>query len=67
MDCSTHTCDYVVTHQEIVYIDCVRGTTHLDAHEDERLEVVLVEEGENLRRRHREQGLFDRGEVERAE
>ena len=50
-----------------MYIDCVRGTTHLDAHEDERLEVVLVEEGENLRRRHREQGLFDRGEVERAE
>ena len=67
MDCSTHTCDYVVTHQEIVKIDWVRGTTHLDAYEDERLEVVLLEEGENLRRRHREQGLFDRGEVERAE
>ena len=50
-----------------MYIDCVRGTTHLDAYEDERLEVVLLEEGENLRRRHREQGLFDRGEVERAE
>ena len=29
-----------------------RSTTHLDAHKDERLEFVLVKQGENLRRRH---------------
>lgn len=67
MDCSTHTCDYVVTLQVIIYIDWARETTHLDAHKDERLKVVLLEQGENLRRRHREESLFDRGEVERAE
>ena len=29
-----------------------RSATHLDAHKDERLEFVLVEQGEDLRRRH---------------
>ena len=44
-----------------------RSETHLDAHKDERLEFVFLEQGEDLRRRHREEGLFDSSEVEWAE
>lgn len=40
---------------------------YLDAHKDQRLQFVFVEQRENLWRRHREERLFDRGEVERAE
>jgi hypothetical protein len=40
--------------------------THLDAHENERLEVVIGDQLEELGRGHREERLFDGGEVEWA-
>lgn len=56
-----------MTDKVIEDVDCACGTTHLEAHKDERLEVLLIEQGENLRCRHREEHLFDSGEVEQAE
>ena len=44
-----------------------RNTAHLDAHKNERLEFVFVEQGEDLRCRHREERLFDGGEVKLTE
>jgi hypothetical protein len=67
VDCSTQTCDYIVIYQVIVYLDCARRTTHLDAHKDERLKIVLAKQGEYLWRRHRKERLFESAEVERTE
>jgi hypothetical protein len=41
--------------------------TNLDAHEDERLETLAIEQGEELGCGHREERLSNGGEVQRAE
>ena len=43
---------HTTTEVDIKLMALTRNTTHLDAHQHERLEVALVEEEEDIRRRH---------------